>query len=109
MSTGDPPFWPQPQQAPAIIKEVHRPGRYCQKFSQEEAQWLFRTTHASQILEQLSRPILVVVTAGDKGCQYATATVAGEVPAFPVDCEDTTGGWRRLLSGPGPLPVQGWF
>jgi fructokinase len=92
-----PPFWPHPQQAPAIIQEFIDQADIV-KFSREEAQWLFHTTQASQILEHLSRPTLVVVTAGAEGCQYATATVAGEVPAFPVDCEDTTGAGDAFLA-----------
>jgi fructokinase len=92
-----PAFWPEPQQAPEIIRNF-LDGVHIVKFSQEEAHWLFHTTNPRKIFEQLSQPSLVMVTAGAAGCQYATSTLDGEIAAFQVDCEDTTGAGDAFLA-----------
>jgi fructokinase len=93
-----PGFWPQPELAADIIKAFVDQVDIL-KLNHTEAEWLFQTAQAEAILPALNRAKAVLVTAGDAGCDYATATGQGHVPAFPVDCEDTTGAGDSFLAG----------
>lgn len=93
-----PPFWPETHLAPGQIKAFINQADIV-KLSQEEAHWLFQTSDARQILKQLDRPQVVLMTAGAAGCWYATASINGTIPAFPVECEDTTGAGDAFLAG----------
>jgi fructokinase len=93
-----PVFWPNPKLAPDRIKRfIHQAD--IVKFSQEEAIWLFQTTSAQAILNQLKRPRLVLITDGAEGCWYATKAMTGKLSAFEVDCEDSTGAGDAFLAG----------
>ena len=61
------PFWPRPDQArDRILPFIHAVD--ILKLNQEEADWLFHTQAASQILPTLDRAQLVLVTGGAAGC-----------------------------------------
>ncbi len=93
-----PGFWPHPQLAPGLMREVLTQVNIL-KLDQGEAQWLFQTAKAESIRHLLPQVRMVLVTAGEAGCDYATAHLQGYVPAFPVDCEDTTGAGDSFLAG----------
>jgi fructokinase len=70
------------------------------KLNQSEAKWLFQSTRAATILPQLGNAKAVLVTAGEQGCDYATATgLQGHIPAFRVEGEDSTGAGDSFLAG----------
>ncbi|QQE66867.1 fructokinase [Leptolyngbya sp. BL0902] len=92
-----PRFWPQPEQAIPIIQDFLAQIDVL-KLNREEAIALFDTSAAAAIREKLSA-CLVLLTDGDKGCDYATADFQGHVPAFVVDCEDSTGAGDSFLAG----------
>lgn len=101
-----PVFWPQPEQAMPTIRDFLAQVDIL-KLNREEADTLFATTEADAIREQISAQ-LVLLTDGANGCHYATADFQGHVPAFAVDCEDSTGagdsflaGFLHQLNGPG--------
>ena len=58
-----------------------------------------------QVLEQLERPVGVLVTAGGAGCSYAfkgsggKSDYSGVVPILKVTPEDTTGAGDAFLAG----------
>jgi fructokinase len=91
-------FWPRPDQArDRILPFIHAVD--ILKLNQEEADWLFHTQAASQILPTLDRAQLVLVTGGAAGCWYATPTSEGHVPSFAVPCLETTGAGDAFLAG----------
>lgn len=92
-----PVFWPQPEQAIPIIQDFLASVDIL-KLNREEAETLFQTTHAEAIQARLFAK-LVLLTDGANGCHYATATLQGHVPAFAVDCEDSTGAGDSFLAG----------
>ena len=92
-----PVFWPQPEAAMPIIQDFLASVDIL-KLNREEAETLFQTTQADEIQARLSAQ-LVLLTDGANGCHYATATLQGHVPAFAVDCEDSTGAGDSFLAG----------
>ncbi len=92
-----PVFWPQPDQAFPII-QAFLDRVDILKLNREEAETLFQTTHTEEIRALLSAR-LVLLTDGAHGCHYATAHLRGYVPAFAVDCEDSTGAGDSFLAG----------
>jgi fructokinase len=92
-----PVFWPQPEQAIPIIQAFLAEVDIL-KLNREEAETLFQTTQAEAIQARLSAK-LVLLTDGANGCHYATATLQGHVPAYAVDCEDSTGAGDSFLAG----------
>lgn len=92
-----PVFWPQPEQGIPIIQTFLDQVDIL-KLNREEAEILFQTTQAEDLQAQLSAK-LVLLTDGAKGCDYATAQIQGHVPAYPVDCEDSTGAGDSFLAG----------
>ena len=69
------------------------------KLSEEEAQWLFKTTDAETISYRLNDVEGVLVTLGERGCSYCLNDFAGRVDAFPVQVEDTTGAGDGFVAG----------
>ncbi|MFM7528083.1 MAG: carbohydrate kinase family protein [Nodosilinea sp.] len=94
-----PGFWSQPHQAlPTVRAWVDRVD--VLKLNQSEAEWLFQSTMAATILAQLGNAKAVLVTAGNQGCDYATAAgLQGHIPAFRVEGEDSTGAGDSFLAG----------
>lgn len=92
-----PVFWPQPDQAPATIKPFLDRVNVL-KLNREEAEWLFQTDQPAAIQAALPQSRVVLMTDGEQGCFYATPTGQGHLPAFPIDCEDTTGAGDSFLA-----------
>jgi len=93
-----PVFWDDPAAAPAVIRQLVKQADFL-KLSDEEAEWLFETTNPSAIAEQVEDVLGVLVTAGEKGCAYWLQGNQGEIPAFEIDVEDTTGAGDSFLAG----------
>jgi len=93
-----PVFWDDPAAAPAVIRQLVKQADFL-KLSDEEAEWLFETTNPSAIAEQVGDVLGVLVTAGEKGCAYWLQGNQGEIPAFEIDVEDTTGAGDSFLAG----------
>lgn len=92
-----PMFWPQPEQAIPLI-QTFLAGVDILKLNREEAETLFQTDQVEAVQARLSAK-LVLLTDGAKGCHYATATLSGYIPAYIVDCEDSTGAGDSFLAG----------
>lgn len=92
-----PVFWPEPEQAFPVIQTFLDQVDIL-KLNREEAETLFQTDQAEAIQSRLSAK-LVLLTDGANGCYYATATLSGHVPAYVVDCEDSTGAGDSFLAG----------
>jgi fructokinase len=93
-----PVFWPNPAVAPPIIREVIQRTDFL-KLSDDEAEWLFETTDPGIIAHRLDTVEGVLVTAGEQGCSYFLSGNEGQVPAFAVEVEDTTGAGDSFVAG----------
>lgn len=93
-----PMFWPDPQQAKSVILEFIQQANFL-KLSHEEAEWLFRVSDASAIAHQLRALDGVLITAGKQGCTYCISGHEGEISAFEVEVEDTTGAGDGFVAG----------
>ncbi len=94
-----PIFWKNPEQAKPRILEL-LPQAHLIKLAAEEADWLFQTRNPQAIKQKLGENLaLVVVTDGERGCQYATADVYDSLPAFSVKVADTTGAGDGFVAG----------
>ena len=93
-----PMFWDDPEQAKGVILEL-LPGVHVLKLSAEEAEWLFDTKDPATIHRQQSHLLGVLITDGERGCTYSLADNTGNVPAFSVDVEDTTGAGDSFVAG----------
>ncbi|MGF1570711.1 MAG: carbohydrate kinase [Nodosilinea sp.] len=93
-----PRFWPQPDQAAAMIWP-HLPQVDLLKLSKEEALWLFDTVDPEDIAASLPQAMGVVITDGAQGCIYSVAGHRGACPAFEVAVIDTTGAGDSFVAG----------
>ncbi|BFM40670.1 carbohydrate kinase [Synechocystis sp. LKSZ1] len=93
-----PVFWPEPNQAPDIIKALLKDVDIL-KCTDEEAEWLFHTTDPQTIQNQYPNLRGVLVTAGAKGCSYHLGAWGGHIPAFAVAVQDTTGAGDAFVAG----------
>ncbi|WP_083853550.1 carbohydrate kinase [Synechococcus sp. PCC 6312] len=94
-----PIFWKDPDLAKSLILEL-LPQAQVIKLAAEEAAWLFQTTEPARIKDQVQGHIgLVVVTDGERGCQFSTGIISGELPAFRVKVTDTTGAGDGFVAG----------
>lgn len=93
-----PVFWPDPAAAPPIIREIMQRTDFL-KLSDDEAEWLFETTDPGVIAHRLDTVEGVLVTAGEKGCSYFLSGSEGQVPAFEMEVEDTTGAGDSFVAG----------
>ncbi|MEL6471771.1 MAG: carbohydrate kinase [Cyanobacteria bacterium J06623_4] len=93
-----PMFWPKPAEAPRIIYDLIRQVHFL-KVSEEEADWLFGTVSVRAIARQLPHLKGVLVTAGAQGAHYCFGDIAGNIPGFRVDVEETTGAGDAFTAG----------
>ncbi len=93
-----PVFWPDTSMAPPIIREIMQRTDFL-KLSDDEAEWLFETTDPGIIAHRLDMVEGVLVTAGEKGCTYFLSGNVGQVPAFDMEVEDTTGAGDSFVAG----------
>jgi fructokinase len=107
-----PIFWSAAEPEAEIQSQIKTLMRQAQllKLTDEEALWLFGTSAPTAIAEwwqqqqpepQESQSPLwgVLVTAGEKGCEYWLGGHTGQVPALPVTVIDTTGAGDSFLAG----------
>lgn len=93
-----PVFWPDTSTAPPIIQEIIQRTDFL-KLSDDEAEWLFGTTEPGVIAHRLNTVEGVLVTAGEKGCTYFLSGSEGQIPAFEMEVEDTTGAGDSFVAG----------
>ena len=93
-----PMFWPNPAIAPEVIHALLTQADFL-KLSVQEAEWLFETCDPGEIAHRLGTAKGVLVTAGEQGCAYSLLGNQGQLPAFSVDTEDTTGAGDAFLAG----------
>ncbi len=94
-----PMFWTDPDGAKDKVKALAQQVDFL-KLSEDEAEWLYGTTDAARILGQVAQLEMVLITAGGNGTRYALASgLQGEVPAFRVAVQDTTGAGDAFVAG----------
>lgn len=96
-----PMFWPHPQDAPGRIYDLLKSVQFL-KVSESEADWLFGTQSPEKIGKHLPNLRGVLVTASAAGtmhCRYGFKGIAGYVPRFDVDVEETTGADAAFTAG----------
>jgi fructokinase len=93
-----PIFWPEPERAIATITPILERIDFL-KCAREEALWLFQTEDPSSVVEQVDQLEGVLITDGDRGCRYWLCGNVGEVPAFAVMPQDTTGAGDAFVAG----------
>ncbi|PSF37118.1 carbohydrate kinase [Aphanothece hegewaldii CCALA 016] len=93
-----PVFWENLEDAPPLILEMLRCADTI-KCSDDEAKWLFNTDRPQEIQQQLKTVKGVLVTKGEKGCQYCLGENLGQVDSFKVATVDTTGAGDSFLAG----------
>jgi fructokinase len=93
-----PVFWTEPEIAKPLILNIIKAVDLL-KLSTEEAEWLFGTTDPGIIADRCQNVQGILVTAGEQGCAYWLKGNQGEVPAFTVKVEDTTGAGDSFLAG----------
>lgn len=93
-----PMFWPDPDQAIAIIQDFIKQVDFL-KLSEEEAELLFGTLDPGAIATQLNTVKGILITAGEQGCRYWLSQNQGQLPAFAVEVQDTTGAGDSFVAG----------
>lgn len=93
-----PVFWPDPDFAPSLILDLVAKTDIL-KLTDEEAQLFFQTEDPQEIQSRHPHLQAVLLTQGEKGCKYWIAGNQGEMPAFTMDVEDTTGAGDAFLAG----------
>ncbi|MGK7881195.1 MAG: carbohydrate kinase [Crocosphaera sp.] len=93
-----PVFWENIETAKPLILKVLQSADFI-KCSQEEAHWLFKTEDAQKIAEKLPKVKGVLVTLGEKGCNYYLGNNQGKVAGFSVKVIDTTGAGDSFVAG----------
>jgi len=93
-----PMFWPDHSVALPLIHELLKKVDFL-KITKEEAELLFNTTDAGAIAHRLGSIEGVLVTDGDKGCNYCLNDHEDKLPAFAMDVKDTTGAGDGFVAG----------
>ncbi len=94
-----PIFWADPNAAKSVILDLLAQATVI-KLAAEEAEWLFGSADVQVVFQSApGQPGLVVITDGEQGCQYASATQSGALPAFAVSVVDTTGAGDGFVAG----------
>ena len=91
-------FWDDEQRAKAVILEVLHQADYL-KLTDEEADWLFGSRDLTLLHDRFPRLKCILMTRGEYGCLYWAAETLGDVSAFAMDVEDTTGAGDSFLAG----------
>ena len=93
-----PVFWQDLEGSQPLIKQVLNRVDLI-KCSDEEALWLFETDNPQQITEQFPNVKGVLVTAGDKGCDYCLGDHRSHIKPLSVNVVDTTGAGDSFVAG----------
>lgn len=91
-------FWKNPDAAFKTIWEFIRHVDFL-KLTVDEAQFLFGSTQPKAIAEYFSNIKGVLVTASEQGCTYYLGGNEGQLPAFSVEVQDTTGAGDAFNAG----------
>ncbi|MBW4695042.1 MAG: carbohydrate kinase [Lyngbya sp. HA4199-MV5] len=93
-----PVFWHDEAAALPLIHALIQQADFL-KLSEEEAEWLYSTVDPGVIAHRLGSVEGVLVTAGEKGCSYSLGGNEGNIPAFKIEVEDTTGAGDSFVAG----------
>ncbi len=93
-----PVFWPDVESAKATIRKAIADADIL-KLSEEEAEFLFNTDVVTEVAVQLPAVSKLMITRGDRGCSYCFGDVVGDIEAFPVTVQDTTGAGDGFIAG----------
>ncbi|AIE73596.1 MULTISPECIES: carbohydrate kinase [unclassified Synechocystis] len=91
-------FWQDEAEAKERIQALI-PQAEILKCTDEEAVWLFGRQDPVTIHDKFPHLQGVLVTAGEKGCAYSLGENYGEIPAFKVNVQDTTGAGDNFVAG----------
>lgn len=93
-----PVFWEDQSLAPAQIIQLMESMDLI-KLSEEEAHWLFQTEDPLVLAERFPQARVILVSRGEKGCNYLVNGFSGICPAFHVESIDTTGAGDSFMAG----------
>jgi fructokinase len=93
-----PVFWDDETDAQKRITALI-PHATILKCTDEEAVWLWGRQDPVTLHDKMPHLQGVLVTAGEKGCAYSLGKHYGEVPAFKVPVQDTTGAGDAFVAG----------
>lgn len=93
-----PMFWPDPDAALPLI-QILLESVHLLKLAREEALWLFSTADAGAIASRFSGIEGVLVTDGGEAVSYWLHGHSGQVAAFELEVQDTTGAGDGFLAG----------
>jgi fructokinase len=93
-----PVFWSDLDAAKSTIQALLKRVDFL-KLTDEEADWLFDTQDPGVVAGHLGQLEGVLITAGEKGCAYLLGDNHGQLPAFAIDVEDTTGAGDSFTAG----------
>ncbi|MEA5509580.1 carbohydrate kinase [Crocosphaera sp. UHCC 0190] len=93
-----PMFWEDLEAAQPLIMSLLHQSDFL-KCSQEEAQWLLNTETPQKIAQYFPNLQGILVTAGEKGCNYYLGKNQGQIDTFPVKVIDTTGAGDSFVAG----------
>jgi fructokinase len=91
-------FWEDERFAKSCIQDVLLKADYL-KLTDEEADWLFGSRNLLMMRDRFPQLKAILMTRGEHGCAYWVPEGIGEVSAFRVDVEDTTGAGDSFLAG----------
>jgi fructokinase len=91
-------FWGDETEAKQRMMDL-MPHITLLKCTDEEAVWLLGRQDPVTLHDKMPHLQGVLVTAGDKGCAYSLGNYYGEVPAFKVPVQDTTGAGDAFVAG----------
>lgn len=93
-----PVFWLNPDTAKPMIETV-LPYADIIKCSDEEGDWLFGTQDPTEIIKKVKNAQGILVTAGEKGCEYHLGDYSQKLDVFKVNVVDTTGAGDSFVAG----------
>ena len=93
-----PTFWPDPQNALSVIEPWLAMADWL-KFSVDEAVELFGIHQVTELASRFPASQGILLTDGERGCCYQIAGHTGDLSAFSVACQDTTGAGDAFMAG----------
>ncbi|MBE9205961.1 carbohydrate kinase [Nostoc sp. LEGE 06077] len=94
----NPMFWRKTETALQTIRELIKDVNFL-KLTVDEAKFLFGTINPKAIAQSFNNLKGVLVTASESGCSYYIGGYEGNLPAFSVDVQDTTGAGDAFNAG----------
>lgn len=93
-----PVFWEDQSLAPPRIIRLMEEMDLI-KLSEEEAQWLFKTEDPLVLADRFPKAKVILVSRGEKGCNFLVNGFSGICPAYHVESIDTTGAGDSFMAG----------